>query len=277
MELYYEGSDGTKLDLMNYPIFAQSPETLTQSSWEYTSISGINGAGRIKLFYKDAQECNLTLSIMADDAESFNKTMYEIHKIFDRDVRRLTPGRLWWNGFYKEVFAVDMQTDDFEELFESAERTITFISVYPYWIRNVVFSYTNGASATDLLDYNDFDYDIDYDLDDTVEVINNDCIDAATFEIKFYGPCINPTISIGNHEYTLLETLEAGEYATVNARTKKIYKYLANGERENIFHLRDRDSYIFQPIPYGSQTLIRSKSLTVDVTIFDERGEPEWI
>ena len=120
-------------------------------------------------------------------------------------------------------------------------------------------------------------YDFDYDLEEMIEVIENDCIDKANFELTFYGPAQNPSVMVGDHVYELLTELEEGEYATVNSLTKKILQYDMYGNVENIFHLRSRDSYIFEKIPEGTTTISRDKNLKVDITLFDERGEPEWI
>lgn len=277
MTLYYEGSDGSVIDLMSSSIYAQDPEKLTASSWEYSTISGVNGVGRVKTFYKDTQETSLTLAIMADDAAEFNRVMYSIHRIFDRDIRRMTPGKLWWNGFCKEVFAVETSQDEFEELFEAVEREITFISVYPYWTRKHTYHYEPVSSLTaGSLDY-DFDFDFDYDAEEIAEIVENDCIDAANFEIKFYGPCINPSVDIAGHTYGVLITLAAGESVTVNSLTKKITKSDAYGNTENVFYLRDRDSYIFEKIPEGKAVVSRDTETMIDITIYDERGEPDWI
>jgi hypothetical protein len=72
-------------------------------------------------------------------------------------------------------------------------------------------------------------------------------------------------------------TLSSGEYATIDSKTKKIRKYAIDGEEENIFHLRDRESYIFKPIPEGNISVMRSKNIGLDISIYDERGEPRWI
>ncbi len=280
MTLYYEGSDGSVIDLMQYPIFAQSPETLTENSWKYSTISGVNGLGRVKRFYKDTQETSLTLSIMADSADEFNKVVYNLHRTFDRDIRRLKPGKLWWNGWYKEVFAVETSNEEFEELFESVEREVKFISVYPYWVKKTTFQYYDLSQMSGSLDYDEsvLDYDdFDYDMEQRIETIENDCIDEANFELIFYGAAENPSITIGGHVYGVDVTLSAGEYVAINSLTKKIVKYDVYGNPENVFYLRDRDSYIFQKIPEGKVALLRNRNLAMDVTIFDERGEPEWI
>ena len=278
MELYYEGSDGSIINFMENPLFAQSPETLTSNSWSYSTISGVNGLGRVKRFYKDTQEAELKLSVMTNTAEEFNAVMYNLHRVFDRDIRRLQPGKLWWNGFYKEVFAVETSQDEFEELFEAVEKSITFISVYPYWVKKTTYHFLDlTKEETEGLDYDDYDYDYDYDLGNLIEAVNNDCIDKANFEIKFYGACQNPSVIIGGHTYEMLVDLNDGEYCTINSLTKKIIKYDIYGNEENVFYLRGRESYIFEPIPEGKNIVLRGEDLKVDITIFDERGEPEWI
>ena len=279
MTLYYEGSDGSKVNLMGDGIYAQNPETLTQNSWGYSTVSGSSGLARVKRFYKEAKELPLTVGIMAEDKEEFNAMMYNMHRIFDRDVRRLKPGKIWWNDWYKEAFAVDTSNESFEELFESVDRNITFLAVGSYWVRKVVRSY-EGSAGTDRpgygLDYS-FDYDHDYGADDTVEAVENNCIDAANFEIRFYGPVANPSVSISGHVYEVFDTLSEGEYITVNSLTRKVLKYDQYGNETNVFHLRGRDDYIFQKIPEGLNTIVRSGANAMDITIFDERGEPEWI
>lgn len=276
MNLYYEGSDGTVIDFMDGPLAAQEPESLVSSKWSYSTISGVNDLGKIKRFWKSTEERKLKVTVLADDVEEFDSVMYQMHRTFDRDIRQMTPGKLWWNDFYKEVFAIASDHDAFEELMESVERTITFLSVYPYWIRKTTIqclSYTGVAGA---LDY-PMDYGFDYDQSEYIETVNNDCIGAANFEIIFFGPCINPTVTIGEHSYTLYVTLDAGEFARIDSKTKKITKHSVTGDVENIFHLRDKESYIFERIPEGSTTILRSKDLGMDISIFDERGEPDWI
>ena len=195
MTLYYEGSDGSRIDLMGDGIYAQDPENLTANKWEYSTISGVNGLGRVKRFYKDTQEAKLNLDIMADNADEFNQIMYKLHRTFDRDIRRMKPGKLWWNDFCKEVFAVETSQNEFDELFEAVNREVTFISVYPYWVRRITYQYGTNITNVDAgLDY-DHDYDFDYGMEEITEVIQNDCIDAANFEMKFYGPIENPSVT----------------------------------------------------------------------------------
>lgn len=107
--------------------------------------------------------------------------------------------------------------------------------------------------------------------------MENKCIGEANFELIFYGAAVDPQITIGGNVYGLETTLKEGEYATVNSITKKIRQYSITGEETNIFDRRDRENNIFQKIPEGTLAVLRSKEMQVDVTLYDERGEPEWI
>ncbi len=277
MTLYYEGSDGSIINLMGDGVYAQNPEALTKTAWQYDTVSAVSGIGRIKRFYKQVKEAPLSVEIMADDDDEFNDLMYNMHRTFERDVRRVKPGRLWWNDWHKDVFAVDTTQEDFEELFQAVNRDIKFISVHDYWIKEVVTQYAAGyGTGSGGIDY-DHDYGFDYGAEEITEVIKNDCIDAANFEIKFYGPATNPSVTIGGHTYEILTTLSEGEYATINSLTRKVTKRGLYGDETNIFHLRGRDDYVFEKIPEGVAIVIRSKEYAVDITIYDERGEPEWI
>ena len=280
MNLYYEGSEGSIVNLMGPDIYAQNPEALTSSVWKYTAMSEVNGLGRVKRFYKEMQTESLNLSIMADNEKQFNDISYRMHRIFERDVRRAKPGKLWWNNFYKEVFVVETSNDDFEEYFQSIEKKITLLSVKPYWTKVTKYQYLDLSQITGSLDYDEsaLDYDdFDYDLEELIEVVDNDCIDKAEFELTFYGQCHNPAVTIGGHLYELYTDLEEGEYATIDSRTKKIRKYSVFGVEENIFADRNKESYIFEKIPEGTIAINRDKQLKMDITLYDERGEPEWI
>lgn len=276
MQLKYECSDDTLIDLMKNPVFAQESESLLDNKWNYTTIASVGNMAKIKSFYKDVQESSLKLSIMADSAEQFNKINYQLHRCFERDIRNLTPGKLWWNDFYKEVFVIDCSNNEFEEYFESVEKSCKVISLYSFWIKKNIFRYSAAAGNDGLLDY-PYDYGFDYDCSQHQEIINNEGIGEANFEIVFYGPAENPCVTVNGHDYELFTTLGEGEYAVINSITKKIKQYSIKGEETNIFHLRNKENYVFKKIPEGINFVSRNRFNGVDITLYDERGEPEWI
>lgn len=279
MKLFYQSSDGSVVDFMSEYISAQEPETLAGSSWKYTTIAGVNDINKISRFYKETQENKLKLQILADDADSFSAIMDKMHRIFDRDVRRLTPGKLWWGDWYKECFVVETDHSDYDELLDYVETQVTFVSTYSYWIKSTTFSFIATTQVSGQLDYDaSLDYDdFDYDRPGTAETVENKSVNECNFRITFFGPCSTPSITIAGHVYMISCTLAAREWAIIDSKSKKVMMYSANGTETNIFHLRGRDDYVFQKIPEGMLPITRLPELGVDITLYDERGEPEWI
>lgn len=277
MELYYENSKGEKINLMENGIYAQNPENLVESEWKYNTISNINGVGRIKNFYKEIQEVSLTLSIMADTKEEYNEILERLHRITEYDVRKNTPGRLWWNDFYKNVNCYATSYDDFDELFECVEKEIKFVSTEPMWIREISFSFHEAAESVQEGGDYDFDYDFDYIASTDNTYFENESIAETNFEITIYGPCDDPEIVVGGNRYILYISLQENEYAKINSKTRKIIKVSQYGETENVFHFRDRDNNIFEKIPDGENHVSWSPKNGFDLKIYDERGEPVWI
>ena len=99
MNLYYEGSTGEIIDFNSDALAAENPEALAKSEWKFSTISGVNGIGRVKTFYKDTSECDFKIDVLAENAAEYNTIMAKMQRVFDADVQRMQPGKLWWNGF----------------------------------------------------------------------------------------------------------------------------------------------------------------------------------
>ena len=275
VELIYEGSNGEKINLMGSGVYAQNPEVLAGNRWSYTTQS-IEDIGMIESFSKDVTEQSLLLSIMHMDRNSFNYSMERMHKCFDRDIRRKEPGKLWWNGFYKKVFIIDSSYTEFEEEFDSIEKTVVVASATPYWTKERNIRLRPSASDEGRMDY-PVDYGFDYDIGIAMVSERNECIWDCDFRICFFGPFDNPEMSVNGHVYRVYESLSDGDRIIINSRDKTIKKIDSYGNETNVFHSRDRESYIFEKIPEGPLSIDKPHSLDAELTLLDERGEPVWI
>lgn len=281
MTLYYQCSDGTKIDLMNELVSIPTPETLLEQKWQYRTISGANGLGKIKSFYKEAVERKVTLEILADTASEFNAIMEKMMRCFETDIRNIKPGRIYWNDYYKEVFIVATNPSEFDELFESVKQDLSVLSVYDFWIKENQFNFLTNAEG-EIQTEVDFPFDyggewFDYCTSDLVEAFENNSIGDSNFEIRFFGPAIDPEVTINGNVYGLVDIeLAENEYVTINSVTKKIIKYSSKGAAENVFYSRI-DNSVFNKIGAGKVSIIRNIDQEVSISIFDERGEPRWI
>lgn len=126
--------------------------------------------------------------------------------------------------------------------------------------------------------YLDYPYDFAFDymsLEQNQSLTNPEYF-ASHFQLIAYGACTNPSIIIGGHKYEVDCELGVGEYLVINSRTKKVYKVETDGTIVNQFNLRNRDSYIFEKMPSGSNAVLWNGLFGFDVTLLEERSEPKW-
>ena len=277
MELYYENHEGVKINLMDFPVAVQDPEGLAQTSWSYTAITGTSARARIKSFYRDMEEHSVTASVFADSPEEYEAIMQEIHQAFERDIRAKKPGRLFWNGYYRECYAIATGYSDYVEDFESVEENITFLSEYPYWIheKKMEFRVAAASAGSENLD---FPYDFNYDLGDpeSITAAESESMFECDFELTIYGACTDPSLEINNHVYEVECTLSASERLVIDSAKKKIYKIDRFGAETNMFKGRNRDSYIFQKIGTGEFRIEWAKDFDFDLKLYEERNTPKW-
>lgn len=279
MNLFYECSDGTRFDLIDGDISCEKPETLLKRAWKYKTVSCINSFTKIKQFYKEAVELPLTISIMCDTEGQFNTLMEKLLDCFEKDISSKTPGKIYWNDYYKEVFIFASEPSEFEEYFAAVKQKLTLLSLYDYWIKENSFNYSSG-NKVDFSQNADFPYefgDFDYMPTDVIDVINIDGNLSVNFDLTFWGACANPYVIIGGNEYRINNIeLADGEYITVSSKTRTVTKHNIDGSTENIFHLRDSNK-IFTPLPRGKSIINRKSETQLSITTYTEKGEPVWI
>lgn len=104
------------------------------------------------------------------------------------------------------------------------------------------------------------------------------------FKMVIFGPCTNPSITIGGNRYELTMTIPIGAYVTIDSQTghKTITMTGINGGTTNVFDKATRGTgldggrYIFQPIPAG-ETNVQWNGFGWDLTIIMERSAPAWL
>lgn len=279
MKLFYKSSDGTIFDLMDGDITCDTPETLLKRKWKYKTVSAVNGFSKIKSFYKETEEYQLTISLLCDNKAEFNKLTEKLLMSFEKDITTMQPGRIYWNDYYKEVFCIITEPSDFEEYLESVEQKLTLLCLYDYWIKDSTVNFSSGTEI-------DFNFNADFPFEfgnfefmptEYLSVLDTQSNDESHFKILFFGPCSNPYITIGGNEYRLKNcALSDGEYIVIDSKSRTIYKYSKSGEKENILHLRFNNR-IFDKLPAGKSKVTKPNDLQVQVTAYTERSEPVWI
>ena len=129
-------------------------------------------------------------------------------------------------------------------------------------------------------DFGGFDYPYDYNFDYALPLkgqdITCDSVGENAFQIRIYGEAVNPSIIIGEHTYTINGTVGSGETLLIDSLARTITLTKADLQKVNFFDKRSRESYIFQPIPSGTQPVRWSGNFGFDLTVIEERSEPKW-
>lgn len=210
----------------------------------------------------------------ADGITARNK----LHEVMEKDALALKHGKIIIGDYYFRCFVTKSKKKKYLLSKRGMEVTLTLTTDYPLWVKESTFVFRKqgaGATGQDL----DFPFDFPFDYASGVghANLNNTAFVGSHFKMIIYGACVNPTVFVSGHAYTVNCTVAADEYLTIDSLTKKIFVTHKNGETTNVFNLRDRDSYIFEKIPAGNNIVTWSGEFGVDITLFEERSEPKWI
>lgn len=206
-------------------------------------------------------------------AELYNK-MFDVT---EKDALLGKYGKLFICDYYMTCYVIESQKMEYIHAQHYIKVALKIVTDASYWIKETVtpFGYSTRTEGTNL-DFNR-DFPNDYTTNTLgIELINAGIV-AENFKINIYGACINPTVTIGSHAYTVNVTVEEKEYLTIDSINKKIILTQKDGSQVNCFNDRNKESYIFEKIPTGNNKVWSNGDFKFDVTLFEERSEPKWI
>lgn len=276
MEIYYQNSTGEKVYFDRTPYKMLSETSLFDYEWEYQT-QGYNFQ-RIVNFGKSMVTSSFDLVINGSTKEEYKQNLKNLLNIIEKDILHLTPGKLFIGNTYIRCYIYKNSKSGRYVNTKKSVVTLEIISETGSWIEEsttVIGKMTNGVYNQDFLDY-PHEYPYDYTNSLTSQMVINEGYADSDFEMRIYGFCINPAVSIGNHTYRVYTQLDTGEHLIINSVDKVVRKVKNNGEVINQFYLRDRDFYIFEKIPAGRNPVVWSGEYGFDITLLMERSEPRW-
>lgn len=272
MKLYYRNNTGQTVDLSEWPIMYQEPESLFEKAWKYDYKDYAAYGGKVSRFYRGIEEKPLKIAVFAENEEMFSEVMEHMEECFESDIANLSPGRLYVNDAYLRCFIRQSSYSAYEEDFYTTDQQLTILAEYPFWIteRPYVFKAAEITSTDNKRYANRYSYRYANGMNN-VNIIN-DHFAECNFKMIIYGPCVNPHIIIGGHTYQNYIVLEAGEYLTVDSMAKTVFKTMNNGTVVNVFNSREKS--VFQKIPPGLNTVKWPGTFDFDIILFEERSGP---
>lgn len=241
-------------------------------AWSATSKND-----RISAFKKGVVKKTIPVQIACGSEEEGLKARNRLFEIMEKDVLAMQHGKFILNGYYLKCYVVGSKKKEYLKNKSMMNVSLSVQTDYPMWVKETTttFGYGQGHQGTNLDFNNDFPYDYTSNL--LGQELNNTGFVPVEFRMNIYGPCIDPKVTIAGHDYEVTKEFLVNEYLTIDSREKTIVLTHVDGTKENCFNLRNRESYIFEKIPVGMNTVSNNGDFKFDVTILEERGEPKWI
>lgn len=234
---------------------------------------------KIRSLDKGIQKSKLPVTIICKTESDGINARNRLFEIAEKDTLAMNHGKIYVGDYYLRCFVTKSQKKDYLQNNRYMVATLTISTDYPFWIRETTNTFRklgSGGSTGAFLDYS-FDYPYDYMAETASGTLNNTAVAESNFRMIIYGSCINPVVYINGHAYSVECTVGAGEYLTIDSVTKKIYLTGVDGTITNLFGKRNRESYIFQKIPPGNNSVTWEGDYGIDIILLEERSEPKWI
>ena len=277
MKIFYKNHIGQTIDFMEWP-YKISESDLYDYKWKYENRNSLTP--KVTRFYRELVEKSINVAVSAKTLEAYHVALMHLYEVTERDILSKSPGRLYVGEEYLTCYIVGSQKTNWHPGVAFLTNTFSVVSESGAWILESNYSfYARGQADVDGQDiYMDYPYDHAYDYASVIlaYVASNKGFSEADFDLTIIGPCSNPEITIAGHKYNVNCELESGELLRINSMTKKIYKVKVNGEQVNQFHLRNRESNVFQKIPEGNNIVTWDGSFSFNLTLFEGRSEPRW-
>lgn len=265
-EVFEFGKDG---------IFVNSND-LHNYDWKATSKGN-----RISALTRQVSTRKLPVIILCDTAEKGIQARNRLLEVVEKDVLAMKHGQVIIGDYYFKCFVTKSQKEDYLTSKKYMTLDLTLTSDFPYWVKESTTEFRPGStgSGEGVGIGLDFPYDFPYDYFSTMasNTLFNSGFVPSNFRLMVYGPCSNPSITIGGHTYQVNCDIEQGEYLTIDSTTKKIQLTKIDGTLVNQFNNRNKTSYIFEKIPVGNSAVSWSGSYDFDLILMEERSEPKWI
>jgi hypothetical protein len=247
---------------------------LRDYSWSYETINS-----RISRFYRGVTGRKIPLVVYCGSDEEGVAVMNRLHELAETDVAANKPGKIFIGDYYTAGYITGSTKADYLITKRMCKITLTFVSDDPTWYRDQVHTFPIGAgnqiSSGSGTDYH-YDYPYDYALHLQGRNIVSDTVGSSAFKLEIFGVAENPTVTIGGHVYKVQGRVSAGEVLTIDSLAKTITLTTVSGQHINWFDKRNRDSYVFEPIPTGKNPVTWSGEFGFALTVIEKRSEPKW-
>lgn len=247
---------------------------LRDYSWSYETINN-----RISRLYRPIKDRKIPLWVHCDSEAEANTVKNKLYELTETDVEAKKPGKVYIGDYYTTGYITSSVKQNYLIHDKMCKIDLVLTSDDAAWYKNKKHVFLRGTISElgigEGTDY-PYDYSYDYAISTPSRVIKCDSVGGNAFKLLIYGEAHNPTVLINGHRYAINGTIGAGETLLIDSLSKTITLTTAWGNQLNWFDKRNRDSYIFEPIPSGQNPVSWSGTFGFDLTVIEKRSEPKW-
>lgn len=273
-DLVYTTSRGVSLNLGRGEARRHGEDTVRQHEW--TRKLGRRGVSGVS---SDAQIRKIQI-VAASAAE-----MDRIRRLMDADAARQAAGTFAVGDWRQRGLLLSSSPDSTRGVYAA---TLEVALLDGYWRRAVSVDFT-GAAADGERTGLDLPTDMPFDLGiraNTSEFTAGIDMDA-DIKLLIFGPCINPSVTVGGNRYALDASVPSGARVEVDGASwpRTIELVGIDGQRTGMFGAGHRASgvgsgeYIFEPLhptETGVQPVEWDGSFSWQLIYYERDTEPEW-
>ncbi len=258
--------------------------------WEWTP-NEVNG--KVSSFTRSPIDKDLPIGVAADTEEDGLLLRDQIYEIAEKDNLTMlpdseedpTPGKLYVNDWYVELFMRACSFDNYHFDDRFAEMTMDCHIPYPAWIKEELEQFRMEIDTMSDSDYLDFPFDFPFDFKRprSNKNIINDSLMPCDMLIRIYGPALNPYINIGGNIYQVNVNVPDGSRLEIYTRKdhQSIKLIDLYGNVVNCFNNRNKGikgsgEYMWQKLAVGNNTLSWDNSFDFDIVKYYERSQHPW-
>ena len=266
----FENHLGQKLIGLENGVYLNSND-LRDYSWNYDTLNG-----RISRFYKSMKNRKIPLIVYCDSDEKAVDIKNRLFELSETDIEAKKPGKIYIGDYYLNGYITESKKSDYNLKKRLCRIELTFTSEDDKWYSMKKHTFVSGDDEAISIGGNT-DYPYDYALPLKGRNIVCDTVNKSAFQLLIYGEAVNPSVIIGGHTYAINGSVGKGETLLIDSLTKTITLTTAYGTQINWFDKRNREQYIFEPIPAGQNAVSWLGTFGFDLTVIEQRSEPKWI
>ena len=273
MDIYYQSASNRIIDFKSSTYRLQTAD-IFDYEWDFESIQSVYG-GTITRFTKKMAKKDLKFTVKAPTKQGYYDALNDLLEITEKDIVENTPGRLYVNGYYLTCYVVAGSKSEWESGAPICDGEVQIIAPNPFFTREDMTSYSEQTITGDYGKY-PMRYPTRYASGATSQELINPHFSNSPFKMVIYGACTNPAVMISGNLYQVNVVLLDGELLIINTQERTIAVQSVDGTVTNAFNLQNRNSYIFESLSAGSNTISWDGTFAIDITIFEQRSEPKW-